>query len=233
MSIQVKLRGGTSQEHSSFKGVPREVTVNTTVNTLVVHDGVTFGGHPLAKESSLLDLKADIKKDIDNMKESISSSHNHDNKYAKIVHQHDEYVEKVSGTKGILAKNISGYDGLALEDGTDTSYVRTTRNGLIPYQGGGYSNIGTSSWRFANGYFSNVDTNDINAKRFIVGENVKFGNDDHIQYDDNSNEYQFTSDGDVNKSRIKCGHVELSGKRIYVGSSFPYDAREGDILIQV
>lgn len=53
MPTQVQFRGGTTAEHSTFTGVSREVTVDTTKKTLVVHDGTTAGGIPLAKESAL------------------------------------------------------------------------------------------------------------------------------------------------------------------------------------
>lgn len=49
MTIQLKLRGGTAAEHTTFIGLAREVTVNTTNNTLRVHDGVTSGGVELLK----------------------------------------------------------------------------------------------------------------------------------------------------------------------------------------
>lgn len=52
MAIQIQLRSGTTAEHSTFKGAVGEVTVDTTKNTLVVHDGVTAGGHPLMNEMS-------------------------------------------------------------------------------------------------------------------------------------------------------------------------------------
>ena len=51
MPDQLQLRGGTTSEHNSFTGVTREVTVDTTKKTLVVHDGSTAGGTPLMKES--------------------------------------------------------------------------------------------------------------------------------------------------------------------------------------
>lgn len=47
MSKQVKWRRGTTAEHSTFTGAIGEVTVDTTKDTLVVHDGVTRGGHSL------------------------------------------------------------------------------------------------------------------------------------------------------------------------------------------
>ena len=51
MPDQLQLRGGTTSEHSSFTGALREVTVDTTKKTLVVHDGSQAGGTPLMKES--------------------------------------------------------------------------------------------------------------------------------------------------------------------------------------
>ena len=51
MPDQLQLRGGTTTEHNSFTGVAREVTVDTTKKTLVVHDGSQAGGTPLMRES--------------------------------------------------------------------------------------------------------------------------------------------------------------------------------------
>lgn len=49
MPTQLQLRGGTTAQHSSFTGLVREVTVDTTKDTLIVHDGSTVGGHELAR----------------------------------------------------------------------------------------------------------------------------------------------------------------------------------------
>ena len=51
MSTQIKTRRGTTTEHSTFVGSEAELTVDTTKDTVVVHDGSTAGGHPLAKTS--------------------------------------------------------------------------------------------------------------------------------------------------------------------------------------
>ena len=53
MSVQVKLRRGTANQHSSFTGAIGEVTVDMTHDTLRIHDGVKVGGHRLAKYSEL------------------------------------------------------------------------------------------------------------------------------------------------------------------------------------
>jgi hypothetical protein len=45
MTYAVQFRRGTTAEHASFTGAAGEVTVNTTTNQLIVHDGTTVGGH--------------------------------------------------------------------------------------------------------------------------------------------------------------------------------------------
>ena len=48
----IQFRRGTTTEHSSFTGLLGEVTVDTTKKTIVVHDGSTAGGQPLALEGA-------------------------------------------------------------------------------------------------------------------------------------------------------------------------------------
>ena len=53
MAKLLKLRRGTTTQHNSFTGAEGEVTVDTTKDSLVVHDGSTQGGHPIAKSSDI------------------------------------------------------------------------------------------------------------------------------------------------------------------------------------
>jgi len=50
MATQVQFRRGTTAEHSSFKGADGEVTVDTSLKTVVVHDALTNGGVPLLRQ---------------------------------------------------------------------------------------------------------------------------------------------------------------------------------------
>ena len=50
MAKLLKLRRGTTSQHSSFTGAEGECTVDTTKDTLVVHDGSTAGGRPLLRQ---------------------------------------------------------------------------------------------------------------------------------------------------------------------------------------
>lgn len=49
MTTALKLRRGTTTQHSTFTGAAGEVTVDTTKKTAVVHDGATAGGFALAR----------------------------------------------------------------------------------------------------------------------------------------------------------------------------------------
>jgi len=50
MAKLLKLRRGSTSQHGSFTGAEGEVTVDTTKDVLVVHDGSTAGGHPMAAQ---------------------------------------------------------------------------------------------------------------------------------------------------------------------------------------
>jgi hypothetical protein len=50
MPDQLQLRGGTTAQHATFTGASKEVTVDTTKKTAVIHDGATAGGNPLLRE---------------------------------------------------------------------------------------------------------------------------------------------------------------------------------------
>ena len=50
MAKLLKLRRGTTSQHASFTGAEGEVTIDTTKDTAVVHDGAQAGGRPLARE---------------------------------------------------------------------------------------------------------------------------------------------------------------------------------------
>jgi hypothetical protein len=53
MSTQVQLRRGNTSQTNAFTGVVAEVTVDTDKKVVVVHDGSTAGGTPLAKEATV------------------------------------------------------------------------------------------------------------------------------------------------------------------------------------
>lgn len=63
------------------------------------------------------------------------------------------------------AKNANEFWGMTIPNGADNAWIRTTTSGIIPYKtansnwNNANSALGTSSWRFANGYIKEVKCN--------------------------------------------------------------------------
>jgi len=55
MADQLQLRRGTTAQNLVFTGAQGEIIVDTDKDTIVVHDGLTPGGFPLANEASVVD----------------------------------------------------------------------------------------------------------------------------------------------------------------------------------
>lgn len=74
-------------------------------------------------------------------------------------------------------KYVSSYWGMAGPDGRDDIWIRTTSQGIIPYQGGnagsGHSSIGTSAWYFASAYIDRVYGTTTKAIQDESGNNIK------------------------------------------------------------
>lgn len=51
MAKRLQLRRGSTEEHDNFTGSVGEVTVDVSKHTIVVHDGNTAGGFPVASQN--------------------------------------------------------------------------------------------------------------------------------------------------------------------------------------
>ena len=47
-TFKIQFRRGTTAQHETFTGAQGEITYDTERKTLVLHDGTTVGGHPVA-----------------------------------------------------------------------------------------------------------------------------------------------------------------------------------------
>ena len=63
MAKRLQLRRGTTTQTNAFTGALSEVTVDTDKDVLVVHDGVTAGGFPVAARANANGTISLIKKD--------------------------------------------------------------------------------------------------------------------------------------------------------------------------
>ncbi len=87
--------------------------------------------------------------------------------------------------------NSSGvfrYPGLAQPDGTTLYYVRTTQQGLLPYESNstnGSGNVGTSGWPFASGHFKNLFADGYSVADYIADSGWKTAtlSSDFVKYD--------------------------------------------------
>lgn len=57
------------------------------------------------------------------------------------------------GTNPVLSsESANGYWGMCSPDGENNVWIRTTTQGIIPYQSGGHGSVGTSTWPFSSVY---------------------------------------------------------------------------------
>ena len=80
------------------------------------------------------------------------------------------YLPTGSGDLSLM-QNTNGYWGIMTPGGNNADWIRTTVNGIIPYQSGGASSLGTDSWPFNNVWTNRI--NGVNTTNFFhSGNNV-------------------------------------------------------------
>ena len=140
MATQVQFRGGTTTEHASFNGAAREVTVDTTKQTLVVQDGTTNGGYPLMREngSQGLTTTGQIFIDSDSSKlklgdgEELQIYHSSDNNSyitesgsgSLVIKADDFYIQNAAGSHSNILIDSDGRVEISF-DGTPKLATRT------------------------------------------------------------------------------------------------------------
>lgn len=106
-------RRGTAAEHTGFTGAPGEITVDTTNNTLRVHDGQTLGGTALARADSVTDMTG-----TDYVVQYQSPSA--DNNYTWHRRYRSGWVEQ----GGVFTTTVLGFNTVELStDMLDTNYI--------------------------------------------------------------------------------------------------------------
>jgi len=71
MADQLKLRGGPTAESEVFVGAEREVTVDTGLKALRIHDGVTPGGHLVELSTSAANSRSVVAVDATTAREAL------------------------------------------------------------------------------------------------------------------------------------------------------------------
>ena len=125
MSTQIQRRRGTTSEHSSFTGAAGEITIDSTKNTVVVHDGSTQGGFPLATEAGAASTVGDL---TDVTIASVGAGE-------ILKYSGSEWVNNTLAEAGIVAtgdigSTVQAFDAnTAKLDATTSNFTGTLQNG--------------------------------------------------------------------------------------------------------
>lgn len=137
MATILQLRRGTTTQHNAFTGALGEVTVDTTKDTVVVHDGTTVGGKPLATEAYVTSA-IQTKDNSDEITEGST------NLYFTNTRARGAFSAStgISITDGAISSTITQYtDALArgaisvTDSGGDGSLAYNNTSGVITYTG--------------------------------------------------------------------------------------------------
>lgn len=139
----------TTQDTNTWRGVEDNLTSKSTSNSLTANQGRVLN--------------------------EALSAHKNDKANPHGVTKAQVGLGNVANVAQITAISALGFYGMGRPDGNATDWIRTTSNGLIPYQSGakgsGHSSLGTSSWYFSKAYIDNIfDSTGNNIKANYVNK---------------------------------------------------------------
>ena len=187
MAKILRLRRGNTAAHSTFTGKLAEVTVDTTKNTIVVHDNATVGGHPLATESYVnTQVSSIIAGNLNFGDLDISGNE------IATVNTNQDLVLSPNGTGNVVINGLLQLEsdlGIRIGD-TDQFQIRYREGDGNPWdrisittEVNGDANIGillsskTSDFMFFNPLTGNIGINNLNpAYKFTVAGDVGASN---------------------------------------------------------
>lgn len=113
MATQVQFRRGTTAQNNSFTGAVGEISVNTSVNAIRVHDGSTVGGFEIAKSdlSNISNVGVITATDFNSasdikLKENIHSIENPLSKVMQINGVGFRWKDTQENSIGVIAQDI-------------------------------------------------------------------------------------------------------------------------------
>tara|TARA_B100000029_G_scaffold153478_1_gene148716 strand:+ start:885 stop:2117 length:1233 start_codon:yes stop_codon:yes gene_type:complete len=166
---QVKIRRGSTAEHSVFVGEIGEITVDTTKNTVVVHDKTLQGGNPLAKEDMTnvvnkigiqqLEVADGSANDVLTTNGMGGLSFSPINITAQLVHGGD-LSGSVSNAQ--IVNNAVGIDELDVSDGSNGQALITNGSGQLSFGNASVvqNSIGVTELNLTDGTAGQVLTTD-------------------------------------------------------------------------
>jgi hypothetical protein len=220
MATQLQLRRGTTSETGSFTGAVGEVTVDTTKDTLVVHDGSTAGGHEVAKNDGSNMTAIDVG---DNVQLKMGNSDDlaiyHDGSRSYISDQGTGGLRLLTNELSVMSPDESENLFFSVQDGSTYLYQNgspklSTSSGGVDVTGSlsadGAILSGNLELNYAYPRIKLTDT-DHNSDYSIINNNGEFG-----IFDDTNNAYRLnvSASGDVT---ISNGNLDVSGTNVNNG----------------
>ena len=220
MATQVQLRGGTTSEHSSFTGAAREVTVDTDKDVVVVHDGSTAGGIPLAKEASVLPLAGGA------LTGAVTTTSTFDGRNVSVDGGKLDAIEasadvtdttNVTAAGALMDSEVTNLAQVKAFDTTDyaTAAQGTTADAALPKAGG------TMTGTIAGFTSTGIDDNATSEKLDITDTAVKVGTavNLHTDYTDTSGSIIYTKDNGSSTALADPNYYALQISNPYTGST--------------
>jgi len=139
MAKLLRLRRGTDTQHTTFTGAEGEVTVNTTNDSLHVHDGSTAGGTELAK-ADLSNVDGTLSNNLrfgDNIRATFGAGDD-----LKLYHDsNNSYIED-AGTGSLIVRATN----LQINNAGNTqNYISATDGGSAVFYHAGNAKLSTES----------------------------------------------------------------------------------------
>ena len=230
MAKLLKLRRGTTSQHSSFTGAEGELTVDTTKDTAVVHDGSTAGGRPLLRE------------DLDNMPASGVSAGTYGSSSAipaltvdvkgRVTGATTTAIDSTAITNGTSNVSVATNGNVTIVRSGDTTFTADSAGTIMP--DGKKARFGNSGdlQIYHQGNDSRVEVNNtgnliLNGNEVVLLSNNKseycgrFISNGAVQlYYDGSRKLETVSNGaKVNGTAEITGDINLAGEMNFMGGS--------------
>lgn len=184
MANALQLRRGTTTQHNTFTGLAGEVTVDTDKETVVVHDGSTAGGFPLAKESDLptaSDILTSIKT-VDGAASGLDADTLDGKQLATIESEYQAFANTAAANVVDSAPGtLDTLNELAAALGDDPNFATTVTNSIatkLPLAGGTLTGpLTVTASQFL------VNNNDNSQTFFNYGPNTNYIRGTSTQFD--------------------------------------------------
>lgn len=115
-----------------------------------------------------------------------------ENKFTGAKAKDADKLDGLNSTNFMRSTEANGYPGITLPGGSTSNWYRTTTNGLLPYQAGGASSIGTSSWNFTSIYGTTIYEGNASLGTKYLGKTAKAADANKL---DNLDSTQFLRSG--------------------------------------